>query len=200
MKGALITLEGIDGTGKTSIWEWLKKELKNCIFTREPTETDFGNMVKKKIYTSNNPLSDLFLFMADHARHVTDVIVPSIKSGKLVICDRYIDSRIAYQGAELEKILPDSINYIRELHSWSFFPDLTILLTADIDVALSRCSPRESLTKFEREEFLKKVQDNYLKIAAEEEERFITVDSNEPLEKVKLDVLDIIKEFLDRKL
>ncbi len=194
----LITIEGIDGSGKTTIWELLKGDFPQFVFTREPTDSRFGKYVRGEVRKSNNPFFDLFLFMADHALHVRDVIGPAIKDGKIVVCDRYIDSRVAYQGSSLEDVLEDPYGWIRELHSWSIYPDVTILLDIPPEKALERCEGRDSKMKFENIEFLEKVRSAYLRMA-EEEDRFIVISANKPLEKVHGEVREEIRGVLFRK-
>ncbi len=196
-KGKLITLEGIDGTGKSSISKMLKKGLTNAVFTKEPTKSWIGRAVKKSIGSETDPLAELFLFVADHAEHVAKVIRPALEEGKIIISDRYSDSRYAYQGATLSTLFDDSINWIQNIHKgWTIPPDLTILLTIDPNLAVSRCGIRGNHTKFEKIEFLKKVQENYLKLAKKEPERFVVIDAGRELEVVGREVESAIRDKL----
>ncbi len=193
----LITIEGIDGSGKTSVWRMLRQEFPGFVFTREPTDSDFGRYVKAEIGKSRNPFFDLFLFMADHALHVRNVIEPAIREGKIVVCDRYIDSRIAYQGSALENTLDDPYEWIKKLHSWSRFPDITLLLDLSPEKAIERCGERASRMKFENVEFLKKVRDAYLRMAGEEE-RFVVISADRSLDDVFRDVKKTVTGVLSR--
>jgi len=183
-KGKLITLEGIDGTGKSSIAKMLKNKFPDAVFTAEPTHGWTGEAVRTAIKKDVDPLAELFLFMADHAEHIASVVKPALDSGKLVISDRYSDSRCAYQGALLAGF-DDPVAWVKELHSWSIKPDLTILFTVEPGVAIKRCSRRGSKTKFEQPGFLERVQSNFQRLAREEPERFVVIDAGKPLEDVE---------------
>ncbi|VVB88556.1 putative thymidylate kinase [uncultured archaeon] len=198
-KGKLITLEGIDGTGKSSIANILKNRLPEVVFTREPTQSWIGKAVMKSIESEADPLAELFLFVADHAEHIAKVIRPALDNGKIVISDRYSDSRYAYQGVTLSDNFEDAVAWVQGIHGgWTIVPDLTILLTIDPEIAVLRCGVRGDKTKFEKLEFLKKVQDNFLRLAGEEPDRFVIIDAGEELEKVRCEVEMRIKEFLKR--
>lgn len=198
-KGKLITLEGIDGTGKSSIAKMLKTRFTEALFTREPTKSWIGRAVKKSIESDGDPLAELFLFVADHAEHIAKVIRPALAEGKIVISDRYSDSRYAYQGATLSDDFDDSVAWVQGIHrGWTVVPDMTILFTIDPDVAVSRCGVRGEKTKFEKLEFLKKVQDNFLRLAREEPRRFVIIDAGAELEKVGHEVEVRIKDFIKR--
>lgn len=198
-EGKLITLEGIDGTGKTSIAGMLKKRLPDAVFTREPTQSWIGRAVKRSINSDGDPLAELFLFVADHAEHIAKVIRPALGQRKVVISDRYSDSRYAYQGATLSDKFDDAVAWVQGIHrGWSIVPDLTILFTIDPAVAVSRCGIRGDKTKFERLEFLKKVQDNFLRLAREEPHRFVIIDAGQELELVGRKAELEIKKFLNK--
>ncbi len=198
-EGKLITLEGIDGTGKSSIANMLKKGFPDAVFTREPTQSRIGRAVKKSIDSDEDPLAELFLFVADHAEHIAKVIRPALAEGKIVISDRYSDSRYAYQGATLSDDFDDAVAWVQGIHrGWTVVPDMTILFTIDPDVAVSRCGVRGEKTKFEKLEFLKKVQDNFLRLAREEPRRFVIIDAGAELEKVGREAEMMIKDFLKR--
>ncbi len=196
--GKLITLEGIDGTGKSSIAKLLKKSFPEAVFTREPTQSWIGKAVKRSIESDGDPLAELFLFLADHAEHIAKVINPAIAEGKTVISDRYSDSRYAYQGVTLSDKFDDAVAWVQDLHrGWTVVPDMTILFTIDPEVAVSRCNVRGEKTKFEKIEFLKKVQDNFLRLAREEPQRFVIIDAGAELKTVRLEVEGKVKEFLN---
>ncbi len=196
----LITLEGIDGTGKSSIAKILETKFPEAVFTREPTLNWIGKAVKKSIDSDTDPLAELFLFVADHAEHIAKVIRPALAEGKLVISDRYSDSRYAYQGATLSDIFDDAMGWVQGIHKgWTIVPDLTILFTIDPAVAVSRCGIRGEHTKFEKIEFLRIVQGNFLKLAEKEPQRFVIIDAGNTPEIVGNEVKDAIKNFLARK-
>jgi dTMP kinase len=197
--GKLITLEGIDGTGKSSVARNMISKFPEAIFTREPTQSWIGKAVKKSIDSDTDPLAELFLFVADHAEHISKVIRPALEDGKIVISDRYSDSRYAYQGATLSNKFDDAMDWVRSIHrGWTIVPDLTILFRIDPDVAVSRCGFRGAHTKFEKIEFLKTVQENFMKLAEKEPKRFVVIDAGQELEVVGCEVESVIREFLDR--
>ena len=196
-EGKLITLEGIDGTGKSSIAKMLGTKFPDAVFTREPTWSWIGEAVKKSIESDADPLAELFLFVADHAEHISKVIRPALAEGKLVISDRYSDSRYAYQGATLSNRFDDAMGWVQGIHKgWTIVPDLTILFTIDPAVAVARCGVRGEHTKFEKIEFLRSVQENFLKLAKEEPLRFVIIDADASLEAIGSEVESVIREFM----
>ena len=199
-KGKLITLEGIDGTGKSSIARMLKNKYPDAVFTREPTQSWIGNAVKRSIESDIDPLAELFLFVADHAEHIARVVRPALNEGKNVFSDRYSDSRYAYQGATLSNIFEDAMGFVQGVHrGWTVVPDLTILFMIDPMIAVSRCGVRGEKTKFEKIEFLKTVQGNLLKLAEKEPKRFVIIDAERELAQVEKDVEIVINEFMDKR-
>jgi dTMP kinase len=196
-EGKIITLEGIDGTGKSSIAKLLKKKFPDAVFTLEPTRSWIGRAVKRSIESDGDPLAELFLFVADHAEHIAKVIRPALADGKIVFSDRFSDSRYAYQGATLSDDFDDAVAWVQGIHrGWTVVPDMTILFTIEPAVAVLRCGVRGEKTKFEKMEFLKKVQDNFLRLAREEPRRFVIIDAGAELEKVEREAEMKITEFL----
>ncbi|MCQ8904010.1 MAG: dTMP kinase [Methanothrix sp.] len=178
-RGLLITLEGIDGAGKTTVAGVLQKRFPDFVFTREPTDGSFGKLAR----STEEPLEQLFLFMADHAKHLRSCIIPAINRGEVVVSDRYMDSRAAYQGALLRETI--SIDWIYDLHRpWSLMPDMTLLFRIDPSVALERCTNRGATSIFEREAILREVSKNFDIIASREPERFVVIDAERELAEV----------------
>ncbi|MCX9085389.1 MAG: dTMP kinase [Candidatus Methanoperedens sp.] len=196
-KGKLITLEGIDGTGKSSVARMLENKFPDAVFTREPTHSWIGNAVKRSIGSDTDPLAELFLFVADHAEHIATVVKPALNAGKNVFSDRYSDSRYAYQGATLSNIFDDAMGFVQNIHGgWTVVPDLTILFTIDPLIAVTRCAVRGEKTKFEKIEFLKTVQGNLIKLAENEPDRFVIIEAQKELTNVEKEVELVIHEFL----
>ncbi len=132
MKGKLITLEGIDGSGKSTITTRLRSNpiFYDFIFTREPSNSWIGEAVNRAIHSDTDDLAELLLFTADHAEHVSKLIQPAVEKGTNVISDRYSASRFAYQAVTLKHRFKDPMKWIQELHmGWTLEPDMTILLT-----------------------------------------------------------------------
>ena len=176
----LITLEGIDGTGKSTLLSALREKLSDLdpVFTREPGATWVGEAVRRAVAEQLDPVTEATLFVADHAAHLATVIRPALAEGKLVISDRYSDSRFAYQSVTLEGTIPDPEKWLRAMHDgWSIVPDKTFLLAIPVDDALARLSGKNGREHFERREILEKVQDRYLGFARAEPGRFVVVDA-----------------------
>ena len=191
-KGIFIVLEGIDGTGKSTLSKklkaWLEERGREVVLTAEPTEDWLGAAVRRANREDLDPRTESLLFTADRCQH-TLRIDELLKQGKVVICDRYYGSTVAYQGAALEREMGDNaVSWLLNLNGPVVrHPDLTILLTSDPRVAMRRVGDRGELSKFEREGYLGKVQDIYLTLAREA--GWTVIDSNgslgEALEAVK---------------
>ena len=157
----LVTLEGIDGTGKSTLLLALKESLADLdpVFTREPGATWVGESVRRAIAEQIDPITEATLFVADHAAHLATVVRPALAAGKLVISDRYSDSRFAYQSVTLDGVIPEPDRWLRAMHNgWSIVPDKTILLVIPVDDALARLATKSGREHFERREILEKVQ------------------------------------------
>ncbi len=155
--------------------------------------------MRKAIAEETDPITEALLFAADHAAHLRNVVKPALKIGKLVISDRYTDSRYAYQCVTLEGLLPDPLCWLRQVHgSWSVRPDHTILLFLPVEEALSRASAKSHMDHFEEAGILTRVQANYLSLAAEDPSRFIVVDALKEREEIHGFVSGVIREFAAR--
>jgi dTMP kinase len=201
MSNRLITVEGIDGAGKTSIIEGtdnvdgLKQRLDDAYFTTEPKSgTWLGDEVVRPAIYNEGPevpsVSVFFLFLAEHANHVEKYVEPELEK-RDVICDRYIDSRYVYQSQELEDdVSGDTLEWIKRIQeqNWSIMPDLTILLDVSVETSLSRLDGDEI---FEKEDKLKAFREVYNRLA-EEEERYVVVDAEQDLESVVEDCMEFV--------
>lgn len=212
MSGLLITLEGIDGSGKTTALEIICSRLAKSVpersfkFTSEPTKGEAGKILRARLSSSGQESDDilktrkmeeLFLFLADHSDHLASMIVPSLNDGAIVISDRYTDSTAAYQGATLGGIVPDPVKWIRDLFSpWDIVPNRTILFAVDPYIAMERIRPRENKEKFERLEFLKDVDANFRRIAALNKRRFVIIDASKDIEEVAYAAFSAILDIL----
>jgi dTMP kinase len=184
----LIAVEGIDGSGKTTIARYIKEILETkglkCVLLKEPGDSTYG----KKIRESKLRLEkeeELKLFILDRIEDVNKNILPALKEGKVVIMDRYYLSNIAYQsvrGIDAEKIRKMNEKIAPK-------PDLVILLDVDPEVGLERVKKRGKLTPFEEPEYLKKVREAFVRNA---DSRTVIVDANRPLEEVKKEVRSIL--------
>jgi dTMP kinase len=176
----LITLEGIDGTGKSTLLAGLQPLLADLdpIYTREPGATWVGESVRRAIAEQTDPVCEATLFVADHAAHLAAIVRPALAEHRLVISDRYSDSRFAYQSVTLDGVIPEPERWLRAMHDgWSIVPDKTFLLVIPVDDALARLSTKSGREHFERREVLEKVQNRYLEFAKAEPGRFVIVDA-----------------------
>jgi len=195
----LITLEGLDGSGKTTVWEALHDVYPDATFTREPTDSWYGEAVNQSIRSDDaDPLAELFLYTADHADHLSGTVAPALADGKLVISDRYSDSRFAYQAATLAESdlgIKRPLEYIRGIHSaFSRPPDATIYLDIDARTAAERSG---RTNKFEQDGYLATVRDNYERLIDAEPERFHRVDATRSPEDVIGRVEEVVADLLD---
>lgn len=215
VNGFLITLEGIDGSGKTTVSQMLHSRLaesvpkRHFVFTAEPTKSEAGRILRTHLSASTQEsnellkarkIEELFLFMADHSNHLASMIIPSLNDGAIVISDRYTDSTAAYQGVTLRGIVPDPVRWISNLcEPWNIAPNRTLLFAIDPALALERIKSRENREKFERLEFLKDVDYNFRRIAALEPNRFVIIDAGRDIEDVANDafftIFDILQSF-----
>ena len=144
-----------------------------------------------------DPVTEATLFVADHAAHLATVVRPALDNKKLVISDRYSDSRFAYQSVTLDGVIPDPDGWLRAMHNgWSIVPDKTILLVIPVDEALARLAGKTGREHFERREVLEKVQDRYLAFARMEPSRFVVVDALLEKEEIACFVAEAIRFVL----
>ncbi len=191
----LITLEGIDGAGKSTLYEGLKTRLLDLdpVFTREPGSPLVNESVRREISANRDPFAEATLFVADHAAHLAQIVIPALEKNKLVITDRYSDSRFAYQQVSLVGIVPDPKAWLTAVHTgWSIRPDLTILLLIAPEIAMSRLAGRPGKEHFEDPAFLEEVQKRYLERVAEDPERFLLIDAAQDPETI----LDFVEKSI----
>lgn len=192
-RGAWITFEGIEGSGKSTQIERLAQALRDLglqpVVTREPGGTSLGVRLRSVLLQPAGlpmePLTELLLYTADRAQHLAEVVLPSLETGKPVLCDRYLDATLAYQGFGRGL----GTERIRELHRHlplNALPDRTLLLDIEVGVGLERARRRNDEMaldaaegRFERErlEFHRRVRDGYLELAAADPERIRVVDA-----------------------
>lgn len=193
---SFVTFEGIDGSGKSTISKLVFKKLKSegydVVYTFEPTNTFLGKYVQKCIETKSDPYITTFAFIADRFEHCKKII-KWLVAGKIVLCDRYADSTYAYQAAQMEDEIKNPIKWLKELSQDRItVPDRTYLFLINPKDAIARITNRESLIPFEKETFLEKVNNNYLKLAVGK--RFKKLDATKTIDElVEMCVADILK-------
>ncbi len=193
----LVTLEGLDGAGKTTCVDALAEAdvLGDAIFTREPTDTWYGEAVGRSVADHGaDPLAELFLYTADHAAHLADTIRPALERGRVVVSDRYSDSRYAYQGASLAGRFEDPVGFVRGIHRpWTRPPDATLYLDVDPETAAERSGASD---KFETVDYLAHVRENYERLVAAEPDRFVRIDATQSREAVRTEVRERLAALL----
>jgi dTMP kinase len=193
----LITLEGIDGGGKTTVADALASTLSSdrAVFTREPTDSWYGDAVQRSIGDADaDPLAELFLYTADHADHLSRVVRPALEAGKVVVSDRYADSRYAYQGATLAGELEEPMAYVRSIHEpFTRPPDATLYLDVPPEVGAERAG---ATNKFETAAYLREVHSNYERLIDAEPDRFHRIDATRSEETVAEEAREIVAELL----
>jgi len=199
----LLTFEGLDGSGKTSALSRLRDSdavPADAVFTREPTETWYGEAVQRSIDDPGaDALAECFLYTADHAAHLAETVRPALADGRVVVSDRYADSRFAYQGATLATHphldVADPLDYVREVHDpWTRPPDATVYLDVDPETGARRAG---TTNKLETVEFLERVDENYERLVAGDPDRFVRVDATRPQDAVAADVKRVVADLLD---
>jgi dTMP kinase len=189
--GLFITLEGGDGSGKSTqaelLTHWLEREGKTVLRSREPGGTDVGTEIREIVLHHRGeiaPRAEALLYAADRAQHIATKVRPALARGEIVIQDRYLDSSVAYQGAG--RVL--GAGEVRDLSLWAaegLLPDLTILLDLDETVARGRLdadNKRFDRLEAERNEFHSRVREAFLELALAEPDRFLVLDATFPVE------------------
>lgn len=203
-KGCFITFEGADGCGKTTqiklLKEYLDKKNIESITTLEPGGCELGKNLRQILLHYDKPVADkceIFLYLADRAQHVETTIKPALLDNKVVLCDRYVDSTLAYQGYGRGYDIDLMLN-LNEIATSNLKPDLTILLDVSTEVAQTRVGSEKDRMEGEGLIFHKKVREGYLELAKKEPERIKIVDASQTIEEVFCEIKKIIEEFLNQ--
>ena len=204
-KGLFITLEGIEGAGKSTavdfIEDFLTKEGHDVIKTREPGGTVIGEQIREILLKNENYTltydTELLLVFSARAQHIQEVILPALSSGKIILCDRFTDASYAYQGGG-RGIDTSRINLLEKWVQGDLRPNLTLLFDLDVSIGMQRTKKRSDADRFEREEinFFEKIRNTYLERAKNEPQRFRIINSASSLESVKEQIITILKDFL----
>jgi dTMP kinase len=201
--GKFITLEGIEGVGKTTNREYIRSLLeqtgKPCVETREPGGTPLGEALREMLlehkHEGMSSDAELLMMFASRAEHLHKVILPALESGKNVLCDRFTEATYAYQGGGR------GINdrKIAELENWvqgELRPDLTIILDAPVETGRDRAGRRSTPDRIEKEQndFFERVRQTYLQLANHYPQRIAVVDASITLEQVQKQIYHVMKQ------
>ncbi len=202
-QGRFITIEGVEGVGKSTNIALVKSLLEErgyeVLLTREPGGTPTGERIREILLDKNEQamtaMTELLLVFAARSQHVSQVIMPALAAGQWVISDRFTDSSYAYQGGGREL----GIEIVAALEAQvlaDFRPDLTIVLDVDIATGLERATREAEADRFESEQasFFQRVRETFLTLA--EADRYRVIDAGQPIEQVQVDLTEVIVEFI----
>ena len=195
----LVTFEGVDGSGKSTqtelLRDWLREEGREVVTTREPGGTPLGERVRELLLDGEGmaPWTEAALFAAARAELVERVIGPALAEGADVICDRYLDSSLAYQGIArglgVERVLAFNVEPIRGI-----LPDVTFLLLVDVDEARKRSPSARDRIEREGEAFLSLVDNGYRQLAGLFPQRIVTIDASKPVHDIAEEVREHVRQ------
>lgn len=202
-KGIFITFEGSDGCGKSTqikkLAEYLSMQGKEVVVTREPGGTDISEQIRGIILDPNNkkeaPVTEMMLYAAARAQIVSELIKPSIKAGKIVLCDRFVDSSIAYQA--YGRGLGDQVKIVNSYALQGLLPDVTFFLDITAEEGRKRNKSTDKNDRMEQEaiEFHQRVYEGYKKIAEDNKDRVVVIDASKSID----EVFEEIKKVYDTK-
>lgn len=202
-RGLFITMEGGDGSGKSTQIEFLRQYFEEkgieYIITREPGGTPISEKIRAIILDKNNsdmdPMTEALLYVASRAQHVNQLIGPSIERGKMVICDRFVDSSIAYQG--YGRNLGEIVGVINSYAIRKYMPDVTFLFELPVEMGLGRLTGNKDRLENEEIAFHQAVNEGYRKIKDMYPDRVIPIDAGRTIEEIRIDIRDHIERILE---
>lgn len=213
-RGLFITLEGLDGSGKTTqlqrLAAWMQKRGMDPVVTRQPGGTATGDRIRALLLDSGStpiaPMAELALMFADRAQAIQEVIEPALAAGRTVVCDRFTDSTEAYQGGG-RKLGSEVVTQMHTLICGDLKPDMTLLLLPSLEASLARARRRNDRTaqetgtnesRFEQEkkDFYKRVWQKYREIAAREPERVVLIEGNLSIDEAHEQIVEAVSERL----
>lgn len=205
-KGYFITFEGPDGSGKTTVCNAVYQRLKDMgydvVHTREPGGIEIAEKIRDIILDPQNVMMDAkteaLLYAASRRQHLVEKVIPSIEAGKVVICERFVDSSLAYQGYGRELGF-DEVLSINKFAIGDYFPDMTVYLDVDEKIGLERIKDRAFKDRLDQEsiDFHHRVNEGYQKVIDVFKDRISIVDASKPLDSVIEDALSRVKELID---
>lgn len=206
--GTFITLEGPEGSGKTTaarhLADWLRGRGRQVVLTHEPGGTPLGEEIRRIVLHMRgmsddlDPRADALLYAAGRAQHVARVIRPALERGEWVVCARYLDSSLAYQGAGYGNDMAE-LRRLQEFATDGLLPDLTLLLDVPVEIGLERTRRRKEWNRFEDTEevaFFEQVRAAYLRLAEQEPDRYRIVDGSGSVEAADAAIREIVEPLL----
>ncbi|MBI2616729.1 dTMP kinase [Candidatus Gottesmanbacteria bacterium] len=205
MQGKFITFEGIEGSGKSTqvgrLGSKLKEENIPVVATREPGGTRIGEFIREITHNRGNveltAVTEAYLMAASRAQLVREIIRPSLEEGKIVLCDRFIDSSLAYQGYG-RNLGEEAIIELNKLALDAVFPDLTIFLDVPPKIGFARRNGTDKIDRLDlqQEDFYERTYEGYTRLAKENEKRFFVVDASFPIEIVSGKIWQRVQQLL----
>ncbi len=208
MRGKFITIEGTDGSGKSTqielLMDYLRKKGADVIFTREPGGTQISEKIREIILDVNNSemtgITEALLYAAARSQHVEEKIIPALEAGKIIICDRFVDSSIAYQGAA-RGLGAEKIMGINEAALHGIIPDMTLFFDLSPEKGILRKKNERALDRLEKEkmDFHEKVYEGYKNLCKKYPERIKPIDADRSIDEVHSEVIEVIDGLLKGK-
>jgi dTMP kinase len=202
--GKFITLEGIEGVGKTSNLNFIRQQLEaaghDCIVTREPGGTSLGESLRELLLRHSDenmsPDAELLMMFAARAEHLSKVIRPALEAGKTVLCDRFTEATYAYQGGGRQL----DVSKISDLETWvqgDLRPDLTVVLDAPVEVGRARAGSRSAPDRIEKErdDFFQRVREAYIDLSKQNPKRICLIDASVELDAVQKQIHEKLLEY-----
>lgn len=200
-QGLFITFEGPDGCGKTTqmnlLAQYFEKKGKRVVLTREPGGKGLGEKVREILLNYDGEVSDRcesFLFLADRAQNIDIIVKPAVKQGEIVLCDRHIDSTVAYQGYGRGLDI-NEINMLNNLATGGKKPDLTLVFDVDVETSMKRVGKEKDRMESAGIEFHNRVRNGYLELAIQEPDRIKVLDATKTIEEIHEKVIEIIEKL-----
>ena len=200
-QGLFITFEGPDGCGKTTqmnlLAQYFEKKGKKVVLTREPGGKGLGEKVREILLNYNGEVSDRcesFLFLADRAQNIDIIVKPAVKQGEIVLCDRHIDSTVAYQGYGRGLDI-NEINMLNNLATGGKKPDLTLVFDVDVETSMKRVGKEKDRMESAGIDFHNRVRNGYLELAKQEPTRIKVLDATKTIEEIHEKVIEIVEKL-----